>query len=532
MRKVGCVLVLGALVAAGCQRANPDAGVPDGASPETDLASPSPPADLAPTEAGDLAPWPAPDLLPPVEAVSVCPVDQQMDSGTNTVVRVHAAWLIDRLSLSPSSLGVQLGGTPIAGSVAVSGQDLVFTATAPLPANATLQASLAADVRDTLGRPLAPTGTTWTFSTGAGAQPTVGFKFTPPVCPYLGDHALQHAVTRDGAQTIIAWSTGDDVVGTSLDADATDFVNPLIVSHDDIGFNGVSVTAVDGVATFAYAMTVNSPLVYWSRADDDWKMPASEKLLTTDEGNGPSVAAGSGGLLAIAWELGDIFDSSGYLTTSSDGGSSFSTPKALASGSECPQVLYQNGRLVVAWLDPGSVPVAGGLAIEAMSSSNNGASFSTPVTIAGTPSGVTCPQLVDGGNGDVLVLFDEGADLGGESVMLARYTPSTNAVATPIELYPPDGDNYQCTYLAASPSGKLLLAHSSGPNGGIQWATDLRTSDDGGQTFDASTTTDVVDPHGGCPLVTLTDDAQVTMAWRRDSLQLQVSRGHPRRPCE
>jgi hypothetical protein len=176
-----------------------------------------PPADdLAQKAAVDLLPATGPDLQPPPESVSICPQDQQMDSGTNTVVRVHAAWLIDRTTVSPASLVVQLGATPVAGSVSVSGQDLVFTSTAPLPTNAMLQASLAAGVRDTLGRPLVTGGKTWTFFTGAGAQPTVGFKFTTPICPDLGDHAIQHAITRDGSQSIIAWSTGNQVVGTSL----------------------------------------------------------------------------------------------------------------------------------------------------------------------------------------------------------------------------------------------------------------------------------------------------------------------------
>jgi hypothetical protein len=531
MRKAGCVLLVGALAAAGCQRTALDAGGADGSAPPPDLGV-QPPSDLAPTSASDLGPATGADLLPPPETVAVCPEDQQMDSGTNTVVRVHAAWLIDHTTLSPTSLVVQLAGAPVAGSVAVSGPDLVFTSTAPLAANVMLQATLAGDVRDTLKRPLAPGGKTWTFFTGAGPQPTVGFKFTPPVCPYLGDHALEHAVARDDAQTVIAWSTGNEIVATSLDADASDFVNPEIVSHVDIGLSELSVTAVDGVARFAYVMNVNSDLVYWSRAADDWKSPYTEALLTTAAGYNPSVAAATGGSIAIAWDvITDEFGAAtGYVTTSSDGGGTFSTPRALDTGSLCPQVLYASGRLIVAWVDTGA---SGQLqTIKAMSSSDNGATFAAPVSIADSPSGVWCPELVDAADGDVLFVYNQGSVTNGESVMLGRYTAATGAVAAPMELYPPEATD-QCAYLAASPSGKLVLGRSlSNVVGGDLWTTELRTSDDQGQTFGAPTTPDVVDAHGGCPLLTYTDDAQVTMAWRRDYYQLQVSRGHPRRPCE
>ena len=254
--------------------------------------------------------------------------------------------------------------------------------------------------------------------------------------------------------------------------------------------------------------------------------------MTTDQGNGPSVAAGPGGLLAIAWDAfnGGFGSYTGHVITSSNGGTSFSTPRALDAGSFCSQVLYAKGRLIVAWVNPGAG--GQGQTIKAMSSSDKGATFATPVTIADAPSGVACPQLVDGGDGAVLIVYNQGAAGGGESVMLGRYTPATGAVATPMELYPTAAD-YQCAYLAASPGGKLVLARSVAtvPGGG-RWATELRTSDDHGQTFGAPTTPDVVDAHGACPLLTYTDDALVTMAWRRDYNQLQVSRGHPRRPCE
>jgi len=69
-------------------------------------------------------------------------------------------------------------------------------------------------------------------------------------------------------------------------------------------------------------------------------------------------------------------------------------------------------------------------------------------------------------------------------------------------------------------------------SGGGIWTTELRTSDDFGQTFGAATTPDVIDALGACPSLTITDDDQLTMAWNRDQFQLQVSRGHPRRPCE
>src|SRR5438445_3288139 len=104
MRSAGCVLVLGALFSAACQRANPDAQDGSSSSPG-DLAAP-PAADLAAHGAGDLAPVAEPDLAPPPETITICPDDQHMDSGTNSVVRVHAAWRIDTTTVSPMSLVV------------------------------------------------------------------------------------------------------------------------------------------------------------------------------------------------------------------------------------------------------------------------------------------------------------------------------------------------------------------------------------------------------------------------------------------
>src|SRR5207248_7300491 len=104
----------GALAAAGCQRDALDGGGGGGGSgspPDLGVAAPS---DLAATEADDLAGTTGADLLPPLEVITVCPEDQQVDNGTNTVVRVHAAWLIDHTTLSPTSLVVQLAGAPVA----------------------------------------------------------------------------------------------------------------------------------------------------------------------------------------------------------------------------------------------------------------------------------------------------------------------------------------------------------------------------------------------------------------------------------
>jgi hypothetical protein len=523
MSKASRVLLLGALLGAGCHDAPPDGGSPDLASAPADLAL-APSDDLASVD--DLASAPGPDLQPPPETIAICPDDQQLDNGTNTVVRVHATTLIAHKSITPTSLVVQLGGTLIAGSVSVVGQDVTFTPAAPLPANATLQASLGAEVRDTLGRTLAPGGRTWSFSTGAAAQPTQGYKFTPPICPYLGDGAVEHAIAHDGSRAIIAWTAGSIVVATSLNADATDFINPLIVSHVDLSYAGPSVAAADGVATVAYEMNTNGAAVYWSRAQDDWQTPANESLLTNALASAPSVAAASGGHLAIAWASGDpLSTTTVQVIASSDGGATFSAPKSFDAVSDCPQVLYQNGRLVVSWLASVHGP------IRAASSTDNGAHFTTPVTVASASVELWCPQMVDGGNGDVLFVYDQGTNAGEQSVMLGRFTPSNGAVATPRELYAPDGKTH-CVQLAASPSGKLALTHSTQASGEDTWDTELRTSDDFGQTFGAGMTPDVVDALGACPAMTLTDDDQLTMAWRRDYSQLQVSVGHPRRPCE
>jgi hypothetical protein len=239
----------------------------------------------------------------------------------------------------------------------------------------------------------------------------------------------------------------------------------------------------------------------------------------------PVVAADIEDHVAVAWSSASAENS--RVATSDDGGETFSSP-TLLDGNLCPALLYADGYLVVAWLY-GGLP-GGGKALHVMASSDNGSTFSEPVTIADANQGSWCPQLIAAGDRDVLILFDEGSGIGGRATELVRFTPSTGTAGEPLELYPRAETNV-CSSLSAASDGRLLLVHSDKHVLESDAVSEVRISEDRGLSFGPPAIVDVIDAGSACPAVALGTEA-ATLAWRRNDYELVISRGLAKRPCQ
>lgn len=479
------------------------------------------------------------DAGPLPEAIIVCPNNDAHNIGTNSAIVVHATNPIDTTTITHDSLIITASSIRIPGTITVAGSDIDFVPDASLPSNTVLQATLASGVRDQVGQPLAVAGSTWTFVTGAGPTPSTSFKFSQPQSPPNGSHAIDIAMTTDADRPILSWSSGPNVFATTPLSDGG-FTPPSTVgvATGFETFQQLSLSAADGVAHFVWAMLLNTPYVYYSRETDDWATPATQVQFTQAMDGYtsyvPAVAAGSNHRVAIAWTFGEVAGAdANYVATSNDGGATFGTPLQVSLSNGCPKPMYADGKLLVAWLDTTAGLPGGGAAIRMVTSIDNGRTFGAPITIATSTTAAWCPQLIDDGAGDVLVLYDEGLGTGPRAVHLVRFTPSDESVAPTVQLYAPDSGSH-CSSLTTASTGRLVLAHSRGSDAfANDWTTHVRISDDHGQTFGVPTTVGVIDPGSHCPRLAYQGSGELTVAWiRNNDYALETSHGLPTRPCE
>lgn len=217
----------------------------------------------------------------------------------------------------------------------------------------------------------------------------------------------------------------------------------------------------------------------------------------------------------------------GRISSSTDNGDTFPTFSLIDSRAKCPDALYVDGRLVVAWQQ--SLAQTGDELYVAVSE-DHGLSFSAPVKV-GAGKQLGCPRLVDNHAGRALVVWEEGFAFTARPSWVRSFMPVSGELGEPVQLTAPD-EAQACSRLVSAPSGRVALVRSRGHSFERDWVTEVALSDDGGRTFGAPSVVDVIDPGAGCPAAGLAPYGDLYLAWTRDPSELRVSHGKPVRPCE
>lgn len=453
---------------------------------------------------------------------TLCPSPEMQDVGTNTVVRIHAELPIDAATVSPSSVLVSVGGVTLSGALDVASRDIKFTPDAPLPPRALVQVELSPDVHDVQGRSLVEGGVVWEFTTGSGPVKVPGLTFSEPKTPPYGMHVPYYALAMNDDRAFLAMATGAWLVGTSFDGST--FVPPLVIQSGGLA-DQPALAVGGGFVHFVWTYFDGPGTIIYNRADMSLEGPSTPSLALSPASYQAKVAAHQNGEVAIAWDVHpDYWDPDGpRITTSFEGGSSFSDPQLLAYEAACPALAYVDGLLVAAWIFGSELRIA--------TSADNGASFGAPVTLATTTTKFWCPAVVDNHVGEALVLWEQGPGAGKRSTHVRSYAPASGTLGSKIQLVPPDETN-ACSNIASSPTGEVVVAHSHGSIIQADWVTELYLSDDGGHTFGSPVAVDVIDKESPCPDVGYGLSGHVYLAWNREDYELAVSRGAPKRPCE
>ncbi len=467
-------------------------------------------------------------VTPPPLETRQCPAPDTSEVGTNTVIRLHSSSPIAPETVSPSSLRAFINQEELPGTLGIAGQDLTFVPETPLPPQQLVQVTLSADVLDTHGRSLATDGGTWTFLTADGPTSVPGFVYSPPKSPPRGSHAPRHTLAMDGERALLAWSTARELLVTA--SDGTSFQPPLTLYSGLFG-EQLSLAVGGGSVHLGWAYFNGPGTIAYSRADLSLSSPPAPSVGLSPASHVPKLTASPKGELAMVWDVhSDYWDPiGGRLTTSPDNGETFTDLSLIEFGASSPNVLFSDGRLVLAWRrsPPGENSLH--LAI----SEDQGRSFSPPVMLANSRLQLWPPQLVDTHTGEVLVLWQEGFALSdtGRSTWMRSLSLDSGTLGEPMQVIPPHEAN-ACSTLVSSPTGKLALVHSRGHAFKNDWVTEVRTSEDHGRTFGPPSVVEVIDPIDGCPSVGYAPSGGLYLAWTRGDFELVLSRGRPKRPCE
>jgi len=205
--------------------------------------------------------------------------------------------------------------------------------------------------------------------------------------------ALYDAVSIDGGATFAKnRKLKDHVCECCRLALAWDGGVPVLLLRDlmDGGVRDHALARLDGAkaATFARA------------TDDGWEIAGCPHA-------GPSLAAGSGGVLHLAWFTGAGTRGSGtFYRRSTDGGRSFTAPMRLGGerGTGRPHVLAQGEAVWVSWREALDDTTS---AVFAIRSSDAGATWSAPREVARTRGDSDHPLLVAHGEAAYLSWFSK-----------------------------------------------------------------------------------------------------------------------------
>lgn len=292
--------------------------------------------------------------------------------------------------------------------------------------------------------------------------------------------ALPFATAIPASASAPGWS-----VPVTLSASGLDAFDPQIVS------DGTTITAMwarfDGSVSIQAAFSVDSGAT-WSAPVD---VSASGQFA-----QGPKMVT-DGTTITAVWTESNGSTDEVLSASSTDGGASWSTPVSLSDGSQnafSPQVVTDGTRITAiwSWFD-GSPEV-----IQSASSTDGGATWSTPVTLSDGGETAGNPQVTT--DGTTITGLWNRFDGSNDRVQAATSTDGGATWSTPVTL----SDAGESAFGArAVISGATILAtwtrgdgsnfriqSSSSTDGGATWTTPVTISDPGQDAFTQQVVTD------------------------------------------
>jgi hypothetical protein len=227
----------------------------------------------------------------------------------------------------------------------------------------------------------------------------------------------------------------------------------------------------------------------------------------------PQVAVdGSGNLIAV-WERDDGDNEIIQASTSTNGGVTWSTPVNLSAAGQNasdPQLTVDGSANVTAvWArSDGSNPI-----IQASTSTNGGVTWSTPVDLSAAGASAFNPQVAVDGSGNLTAVWRR-ADQGFATIQAATSTDGGATWSTPVDLSAANQNAFN-PQVAVDGSGNLTAVWSQdvGSDGIIQ----ASRSTDGGVTWSTPVNLSAAGQNASDPQLTVDGSANVTAVWARDN---------------
>lgn len=220
--------------------------------------------------------------------------------------------------------------------------------------------------------------------------------------------------------------------------------------------------------------------ILFSRSTDGGSTFSTPKSLSNTAGFSfsPRIAVDGSGGIDVVWEDAESTTLDIFFSHSTDGGATFSTPKNLTNGSPgsgSPMVAADStGNVFVVWENDSGV-----LGVFVSRSTDGGATFSSPMTLSTNTGGSVSPQIAVDVNGNVNVVWED--DSGASSdISFSRSSDHGATFSAPKSLSLNVG-NSTSAQLAVDLNGNVTVAWENDSPGNFDIFVSRST--DGGQNF-------------------------------------------------
>jgi hypothetical protein len=276
--------------------------------------------------------------------------------------------------------------------------------------------------------------------------------------------------------------------------------------------------------------TLYASTVLWDGQLDSLTDPSSFEVIQfgpegTYMGTPVTAANGSVALLLRNGSV-DTAPTDGEYISSASSDAPFGDPHLLFWPDVCVGGIYHsNGNLFIAYV---LQDLSGNSFMEMRWSSDNGATFSDPVT--GDPSAgqIGCPKLYELPSGQLLAITSVGSALSPPAQTIATpFDVSANQFGATIIV---EEGKLLCFDAARTASGRQFVTSTFGDPGMPPMGVDLRYSDDGGLTWSGPLAIPGMSPTDECPVLAASADELYILWW--DAAQLVLSRAGSSSVCE
>lgn len=356
------------------------------------------------------------------------------------------------------------------------------------------------------GARLAVSGNTWiaawlwsdgtTVMVQAARSTDGGASWSAPVTlSNPGESASEPAVAITGNGAVITWPTHR---GSEYIIEASSSADGGITWGSAVDISVVGGAGQDALRPKA-ALSGSAWIIAWDRFDgNDWRVQATRSAnggtswssptnlsLPGNSAFGAEVIS-SGGASVVTWQRFDGTDYRAQAARSTDGGASWSTPTNLSfpGGNADPPQLACSG---TTWVSTWTLLTAGHDIVQASRSTDNGATWSSPVTVSATPDNATFPEIATSGDAWVVTWYRTD---GTHATIQAIHSSDTGAtwssavdISAPSELatnpeVSGQGGNWTITWRGYN-GLFFVISASTSVDGGDSWSPPQPLSADG-----------------------------------------------------